>query len=66
MFGMGLPEFLVILLIVGILIVIPAWIISKILIKAGFSGWYSLLGVIPLVNILALWVFAFIKWPAEE
>jgi hypothetical protein len=34
--------------------------------KAGFSGWFSLLGIIPIVNIIALWVFAFISWPAEQ
>jgi uncharacterized membrane protein YhaH (DUF805 family) len=42
----------------------------KILNKAGYSGWYSLLVIIPLVGFIMMWVFAFLKWPvireAEE
>ena len=66
MFGIGFPELIVIVVILFILVIIPAFVVSKILYKAGFSGWYSLLSIIPLVNIIALWVFAFIPWPAEE
>ena len=65
MFGLGLPELIVIIVILCI-ISIPVWLFSKILNKAGFSGWFSLLGIIPIVNLIALWVFAFIPWPAEQ
>ena len=41
---------------------VPIW---RIVSKAGFSGALSLLALIPLVNIVVLWVFAFIKWPIE-
>jgi len=34
--------------------------------KAGYSRWWSLLLVIPLVNLIMVWVFAFMKWPAEK
>jgi len=43
--------------------IIPAWRIAS---KAGFPGALSLLMLIPLVNIVLIWVFAFIKWPAER
>lgn len=36
----------------------------KILGKAGFSGWWVLLSFIPIVNIIALWIFALADWPA--
>jgi uncharacterized membrane protein YhaH (DUF805 family) len=36
----------------------------KILNKAGYSGWWSLLLLVPLVNIVMLFVFAFADWPA--
>ncbi len=36
----------------------------KILHKAGYSGWWSLTILIPLVNIIMLYVFAFSDWPA--
>ncbi len=34
--------------------------------KAGFSRWYGVLILVPVVNIIALYVFAFIKWPAAR
>lgn len=42
---------------------VPAWIFSRALMKAGLSGWWALLGLIPLANIVGLWVFAFADWP---
>ncbi|HRD47040.1 MAG TPA: hypothetical protein PLF78_11210 [Caulobacter sp.] len=41
--------------------VVPPWIIVR---KAGYHPAWSLLGLIPLVNIVVLWVFAFGDWPA--
>jgi hypothetical protein len=43
--------------------IVPAWRITK---KAGYSGYLSLLTLIPLVNIIAIWIFAFAKWPVER
>ena len=40
--------------------------ISKILSRIGFSGWWSLLALVPLVNIIALWTFAFMEWPTGQ
>jgi hypothetical protein len=45
------------------LFVIPLW---RIVSRAGFPGAFSLLALIPMVNILMLWVFAFISWPNER
>ena len=36
---------------------------STIVRKAGFSHWWGLFGIIPIANIVMLWVFAFISWP---
>ncbi len=45
--------------------VLATWIIPplKILIKAGYSGWWVLVSFVPFVNIIALWIFAFADWP---
>ena len=43
--------------------VVPIW---KIVSKAGYSGALSLLTLIPFVNIIMLWVFAFSKWPNSK
>jgi hypothetical protein len=35
----------------------------KILIKAGFDPNWAFCLIIPVVNIIMIWVFAFAKWP---
>jgi len=32
--------------------------------KAGFSGWWVMLALLPPIGIVLLWIFAFAKWPA--
>jgi hypothetical protein len=54
---------LIILLIWFVVFIVPIW---RIVSKAGYSGALSLLAIIPLVNIILLWVFAFVKWPVES
>jgi hypothetical protein len=34
--------------------------------KAGFSGVWSLLMLVPLLNVAMIWVFAFAKWPIQR
>ena len=46
-------------IVVMVLIVIPFWFICK---KAGFSPWLSLLNVIPVGNLVLLYVLAFAEW----
>jgi len=62
MIGIGLPELLIIAVIL-LIIIVPVWLMGKILVKAGFSGWFSLISFVPIVNVIALWIFAFIPWP---
>lgn len=51
---------LLIMLIAAIIVVIPFW---RIFSKAGYSGWLSILMVIPIVNIIMLYFLAFADWP---
>jgi uncharacterized membrane protein YhaH (DUF805 family) len=62
MFGIGLPEIIIIVVIL-IICLIPTLLVIKILHKAGFSGWFSILSFIPIVNLMVLWIFAFMPWP---
>jgi hypothetical protein len=39
-------------------------LIPSVVAKAGFSPWWAVLAIVPLVNIIMLWVFAYAKWPA--
>jgi hypothetical protein len=47
-------------IVVGLAIVIlPFWFICK---KAGFSPWLSLINIIPLGNLVLIYVLAFADW----
>jgi hypothetical protein len=47
-------------LIVAALVLYP-W--SRIFRQAGYTPWLCLLFIIPLVNVITLWWFAFARWP---
>ena len=47
------------LLILGVFLA-PIFLIVK---KAGFAPWWALLAFVPIVNLIALWIFALIEWP---
>ena len=49
----------IIILICVAIIIIPFWFICK---KAGFSPWLSLLNLVPLGNLILLYVLAFAQW----
>ena len=36
---------------------------AKIVKKAGYTGWWCIVAVVPLLNLIMLWVFAFASWP---
>lgn len=59
-------HWVIVLFVLGIfqiIYIIPLW---KIVAKAGYSGAWSLLSFVPLVNVIMLWVFAFSSWPRER
>jgi len=45
-------------------VAIVAWV--KIISKAGYSGWWVLIGIVPLVGAVMFLVFAFSKWPIQQ
>jgi hypothetical protein len=55
--GFGIIPVLIILA----LIVIPYW---KIWSRSGHSGGWALLMLVPVVNVISLWVLAFKRWPS--
>ncbi len=52
---------IVLLFVVGVLI--PA---AKVLSRVGINPWWAILSVIPLLNWIGLWVFAYARWPKVE
>ena len=49
----------VVILVVYIVIIVPFWFICK---KAGFSPWLSLINIIPLGNLILIYILAFAEW----
>jgi uncharacterized protein YqhQ len=60
--GIGIGSFLLLVIIVAAHVLIFGTVARK----AGFTRWWSVLMVLPLVNVIAIWIFAFIDWPAEK
>ncbi len=40
--------------------------VARILRRLGMSGWWAVLAVIPLVNLVSLWILAFVGWPRDR
>jgi hypothetical protein len=59
--GVSIWHWLVVLVGVYAISGIP---IARILRRTGRSAWWSLLIFVPLANLIGLWVFAFMPWPA--
>lgn len=47
-------------------VVFDTWLNIKILKKAGYSKWWAATILVPYVNIIMIWLFAFSKWPALQ
>ena len=50
------------LLLMG-LAVFGVWITARIVGRAGFSPWWAALILLPVVNLIMIYVFAFARWP---
>ena len=49
------------LAVMTIVFAVPGAIILR---RLGFSRWWVILAMLPYVNIVGLWVLAFVRWPA--
>lgn len=56
------------LLVVGLwgLLIISLLASGRVINRAGFSPWWALVLVVPLLNVILIWAFAFARWPAQE
>jgi hypothetical protein len=61
--GAGGGIFLFLDLVFVIVAIVAA---TKILSKAGYSPWFALLLLVPLVNFVMILVFAFSDWPVDK
>ena len=49
------------MLLLSAIVVLPFW---RICTKAGYSGWLSLLVVIPVANLILFYFLGFSEWPS--
>jgi hypothetical protein len=60
--GFGLTHWIVFAAFVAVVL----YPVGRILDRIGFSPFWSVLAMIPLVNLIALWGLAFIDWPRDS
>jgi predicted lysophospholipase L1 biosynthesis ABC-type transport system permease subunit len=58
--GAAFAVFVVIYLVFLVFAIIAT---VKIVTKAGYSGWWVLIGLVPVANIVFYFIFAFSEWP---
>jgi hypothetical protein len=61
--GAALGVFLLFYLVIFVFVLF-AW--ARIITKAGYSGAWVLVGLVPIVNLVMFFVFAFSDWPALQ
>lgn len=61
--GYGMMPGPWLMLLTAILVVVPVW---RICAKAGYSGWLSLLVLVPIANLVLLYFLGFAEWPLER
>jgi hypothetical protein len=61
--GLGMRELIVILL-TAVITLGLLWPYGRIFYRVGYSPWLSLLMLVPLVNVVTIWLFAYAQWPA--
>ena len=54
--------YITLLIVIAVIVLVFGTVVKK----AGFSRSWSLLIILPFIGLIMIWVFAFIKWPAER
>ena len=62
MMQVGVPELLIVLMIVGSLLLI-VWPAARICKRIGYSPWLGVFAAVPLANLALLWFVALSPWP---
>jgi uncharacterized membrane protein YraQ (UPF0718 family) len=53
-------------IILSLFLVLNGVPIANILGRAGFSKWWTIAFLVPFLNLVALWIFAYARWPAGD
>lgn len=60
--SIGLPELVTMLAILGAGLVV-VWPAARICRRLGYSRWLGVVAVVPIANVVLLWVVALAPWP---
>jgi uncharacterized membrane protein YhaH (DUF805 family) len=60
------PWHLIIYFIVLVFLVGFTFPVVKILKRAGLSGWWAVLWLVPVGSIIGVWIFAYARWPKVD
>jgi hypothetical protein len=53
--------------IMGVLLIVLVGVpIARVIHRSGHSRWWAIIAFLPLLNLIGLWVFAFVRWPSTE
>lgn len=64
--GLGIGLIIVFGLVYLAIMVVLVWAYVNIIRRAGYSGWWVLIGLVPIANIVFFLMFAFKEWPAQR
>ena len=59
-------ELAVLLTVYAVFILFFGWMYVRIIRKAGYSGWWVLMALVPIGNLVMLGFFAFKEWPIRR
>ena len=63
----GLIVFFVLLSLVYLAVLVASiWAYVRIVRRTGFSGWWVLMGLVPIGNIVVFLMWAFREWPIQQ
>ena len=64
--GLGIGIFGVLGLVYLAIVAVSIWATVRIIQRAGYSGWWVLMALVPIANIVMFFVFAFAEWPVHR
>lgn len=66
MLSFGIGCLIAVVVILGLFAWAVVAVFGRILNRAGYSRWWLLTIVVPLLNVMMLWVLAFAIWPIDR
>ena len=64
--NIGVPELMIVLVFMGLFWLLMIWPAARICKRVGMSPWLGVLIIIPIGNVIYLWVVAMSRWPRVQ